>query len=137
MKELAIQVTGFLLRVVSALLFLQVGGMKMFDWFGGIPPEFGGHPERWSQIWIGGALEFWGGLLLMLGLFTRPVAFLLSGEMAVAYWQFHYKSDAFWPVQNKGEQAVLLCFIFLFFAAFGGGPWSLDAVLRKRKRREF
>ena len=135
-KQLAIQITIFLLRVVSGLLFMQVGGMKMLDWFGGIPAEHGGHPAPWSQIWIGGALELYGGALILLGLFTRPVAFLLSGEMAVAYWQFHFKPELFWPVQNHGESAVLLCFIFLFLAAHGGGPLSLDALLRKRRRSE-
>jgi uncharacterized membrane protein YphA (DoxX/SURF4 family) len=83
------QITLLLLRVVAGLLFLQAGGMKMFDWFGGIPAELGGHPRFLSQIWIGGALEFYGGLAILLGLFTQPVAFILSGEMAVAYFQFH------------------------------------------------
>jgi putative oxidoreductase len=120
------QVTFFLLRVVAGLLFLQAGGMKMFDWFGGVPADFGGHPAMWSQTWIGGALEFWGGLLILLGLMTRPVAFILAGEMAVAYFQFH-QPNGFWPIQNHGEPAVFLCFIFLFYAAHGGGKWSLDA----------
>lgn len=83
------RITFFLLRVVAGLLFLQAGGMKMFDWFGGIPAQFGGHPQFLSQIWIGGALEFYGGAAILLGLFTRPIAFILSGEMAVAYFQFH------------------------------------------------
>jgi putative oxidoreductase len=135
MNARAIQITCTLLRVVSGLLFLQAGGMKMFDWFGGIPAEFGGHPAPWSQAWIGGALELYGGLLVALGLLTRPIAFVLSGEMAVAYWQFHFDPDAFWPIQNKGELAVLFCFIFLFFAAWGGGEWSLDALLRRKRRR--
>ena len=125
------QMTVFLLRVVSGLLFLQVGGMKMFDWFGGVPVPFGGHPAFLSQIWIGGALEFYGGVAILLGLFTQPVAFVLSGEMAVAYFQFHQPHGA-WPVQNHGEPAVLLCFIFLFFAAHGGGAWSADALLRRK-----
>jgi putative oxidoreductase len=132
-QDRAKEVTFFLLRVVAGLLFLQAGGMKMFDWFGGIPPEFGGHPKFFSQTWIGGALEFYGGLAILLGLFTRPVAFLLSGEMAVAYFQFH-QPQGFWPIQNHGEPAVLLCFIFLLFAAHGGGAWSLDALLRSRKK---
>src|SRR5262245_8799754 len=85
----------FLLRVVSGLLFLQSGGMKIFDWFGGIPAEFGGHPALFSQTWIGGVLEFYGGAAILLGLFTRPVAFILSGEMAVAYFQFH-QPNGFW-----------------------------------------
>lgn len=134
MKEnLATRITHVLLRVVSGLLFVQAGGVKMLDWFGGIPAEYGGHPAAWSQTWIGGALELWGGLLVLLGLFTRPVAFVLAGEMAVAYWQFHFTPDAFWPVENHGEPAVLLCFIFLFLAAAGGGPVSLDALFRKKR----
>ena len=124
------QVTYFLLRVVAGLLFLQAGGMKLFDWFGGIPAEFGGHPPILSQVWIGGALEFYGGAAVLLGLFTRPIAFVLSGEMAVAYFQFH-QPKGFWPVQNHGEPAVLLCFIFLLLAAHGAGEWSLDALRRR------
>ena len=125
-------ITVFLLRVVSGLLFLQAGGMKIFDWFGGVPPQFGGHPPIMSQMWIGGVLEFYGGAAILLGFLTQPVAFLLSGEMAVAYVQFHQPSG-FWPIQNHGEPAVLLCFIFLFFAAHGGGDWSLDALLRRKR----
>lgn len=128
------QITFLLLRVVSGLLFLQAGGMKIFDWFGGVPAEFGGHPHVMSQIWIGGVLEFYGGAAVMLGLFTRPVAFVLSGEMAVAYFQFH-QPNGFWPIQNHGEPAVLLCFIFLFFAAHGAGNWSVDAWLRRRSEK--
>ncbi len=127
------QITFFLLRVVAGLLFLQAGGMKIFDWFGGIPVEHGGHPAMMTQVWIGGVLEFYGGAAILLGLFTRPVAFLLSGEMAVAYFQFHQPSG-FWPIQNHGEPAVLLCFIFLFFAAHGAGIWSVDDFLRRRKQ---
>jgi len=92
--------TFFLLRVVSGLLFLQAGGMKIFDWFGG-------HPPMMSQTWIGGVLEFYGGAAILLGLLTQPVAFMLSGEMAVAYFQFHQPSG-FWPIQNHGEPAVLI-----------------------------
>jgi putative oxidoreductase len=128
-KERAVQVTHFLLRVVAGLLFVQVGGMMLFHWFGGMPPG----AVMTTQVWIGGTLEFFGGALIMLGLFTRPVAFILSGEMAVAYFQFHQPNGA-WPIQNHGEPAVLLCFIFLFLAAQGGGDWSLDAMIwRKRK----
>ena len=132
--ERARAVTVFLLRVVSGLLFLQAGGMKLFDWFGGIPAQFGGHPSLMSQIGIGGVLEFFGGLAILLGLLTQPVAFLLSGEMAVAYFQFH-QPKGFWPIQNHGEPAVLLCFIFLFFAAHGAGKWSLDAWLGRTRKR--
>jgi putative oxidoreductase len=124
------RVTLFLLRVVAGLLFLQAGGMKIFDWFGGVPADFGGHPVLFSQAWIGGVLEFYGGAAILLGLFTRPVAFILSGEMAVGYFQFH-QPGGLWPIQNHGEPAVLLCFIFLFFAAYGAGDWSVDALFRR------
>ncbi len=127
------RVTFILLRVVSGLLFLQAGGMKLFDWFGGVPAEFGGHPPVMSQTWIGGVLEFYGGVAMLLGLFTRPVAFILSGEMAVAYFQFHQPGGT-WPIQNHGEPAVLLCFIFLLFAAYGAEEWSLDALIRRRRQ---
>ena len=126
------RIVVFLLRVVSGLLFLQAGGMKLFDWFGGVPAQFGGHPPFMSQMWIGGALEFYGGAAILLGLLTQPVAFMLSGEMAVAYFQFH-QPNGFWPIQNHGEPAVLLCFIFLFFAANGAGEWSLDALLQRKR----
>src|SRR5262245_30140913 len=105
-------VTTFLLRVVSGLLFMQAGGMKILGWFGGIPAEHGGPPVFPSQIWIGGMLELVGGALILLGLLARPAAFIVSGEMAVAYFQFHQPGGA-WPIQNHGEAAVLFCFIFL------------------------
>jgi putative oxidoreductase len=124
--------THFLLRVVAGLLFLQAGGMKLFDWFGGVPAQFGGHPKLLSMVGVAGMLEFYGGALILLGLFTRPVAFLLSGEMAVAYFMAH-QPQGMWPIQNHGEPAVFLCFIFLFLAAHGAGEWSLDARLCKPK----
>jgi len=130
--NLAKQITLFALRVVSRLLFMQAGGMKILDWFGGVPAEFGGHPPFLSQAWIGGVMELVGGAAILLGLFTRPVAFLLSGEMAVGYFQFH-QPNGFWPIQNHGEPAVLFCFIFLLFAAHGADNWSADALLRKPK----
>ena len=126
----ATQIAYFLLRVVSGLLFLQAGGMKLLGWFGGMPG--GGSPPVMSQVWIGGVLELVGGFLILLGLFTRPTAFILSGEMAVAYWQFH-APNGHWPIQNHGEPAVLLCFIFLYIAARGGGDYSLDALIRRRR----
>src|SRR3989338_4360108 len=126
------EIVLFLLRVVSGLLFLQAGGMKIFDWFGGVPAQFGGHPKFLSQIWIRGVLEFYGGAAILLGLWTRPVAFILSGMMSVAYFQFH-QPQGFWPIQNHGEPAVLLCFIFLFLAAHGAGEWSVDVVLRRKR----
>ena len=94
-----------------------------------MPPN-GGTAAFGSQIWIGGALEVFGGALLLVGLFTRPVAFLLSGEMAVAYFQFHFPRG-FWPVVNMGVPAVLYCFVWLYLSAAGPGPWSLDALRRK------
>ncbi len=127
-------VTHFLLRVVSGFLFIHHGGQKLFGWFGGIPPN-GGPAPLWSLAGLGGALEFFGGLLVFLGLFTRPVAFILAGEMAVAYFQFH-QPRALLPVQNQGELAVLYCFIFLYFAAHGAGEWSLDALRWRRTRVE-
>ena len=127
------RISLFLLRVVSGLVFMQAGGMKLFDWFGGIPAEYGGHPAVFTQTWIGGVLEFYGGLAILLGLFTRPVAFIVAGEMAVAYFQFHQPNGT-WPIQNKGEEAALLCFIFLLLAAYGSGEWSLDALIRRRRK---
>src|SRR6185295_11005616 len=127
-------VTLFLLRVVAGLLFLQAGGMKIFDWFGGVPAQFGGHPPMLSQTWIGGVLEFYGGSAILLGLCTQPIAFVLAGEMAVAYFQFHQPGGA-WPIQNHGEPAVLLCFIFMYFASHGAGIWSVDDFLRRRRQR--
>jgi putative oxidoreductase len=129
-RNRAIQVSYFLLRVVAGLLFFQVGSMKFFGWFGGMP---GVGPARlMSQVGVGGVLEVFGGLLIMFGLVTRPVAFILSGEMAVAYWQFHAPHGA-WPILNQGQPAVLFCFIFLFMAAQGAGEWSLDALIRRNR----
>lgn len=128
----AVQVTYFLLRVVAGLLFLQAGGLILFGWFGGMPGQPGA-PPLMSQIGIGGVLEFFGGIAIVLGLGTRPVAFILSGMMAVAYWQFHAPNGP-WPVQNQGVPAVLFCFLFLYMAAQSGGDWSLDALLRCRRK---
>src|SRR3982751_1585920 len=127
----AVKVTYFLLRVVAGFLFCQAGGLILFGWFGGIPGQ-PSPPPLMSQTGIGGVLEFFGGILIMLGLFTRPVTFILSGMMAVAYWQFHAPQGG-WPLQNQGVPAVLFCFIFLYMAARGGGDWSLDALMRRRR----
>jgi putative oxidoreductase len=121
------------LRIVAAFMFIQSGTMKLFAFPMGVPPhggtvDFGSEP----QIWIGGLLEVVGGGLVLLGLFTRPVAFVLSGEMAVAYFQFH-APGGFWPVVNQGVPAALYCFVWLYLSAAGPGPWSLDA-LRARPR---
>lgn len=117
-----------LLRIVAALMFMQAGTVKLFGWPTAMPG--GGSPPLMSQIGIGALLEFVGGALLLVGLFTRPVAFILSGEMAVAYFQFH-QPNGFWPVVNQGQPAVLYCFIWLYISARGAGPWSLDALLRR------
>src|SRR5712691_9833887 len=127
----AIQVTYFLLRVVAGLLFSSAGGLILFGWFGGMPGQ-PGRPPLMSQMVVGGVLEFFGGVAIVLGLLTRAVAFILSGMMAVAYWQFHAPNGS-WPLQNQGLPAVLFCFIFLYMAAKGGGEWSLDALIRRRR----
>lgn len=126
----ATQVTYFLLRVVAGFLFFQSGSVIFLGWYGGMPG--GATAPLLSQIGIGGMLEFFGGIAILLGLFTRPIAFILSGEMAVAYWQFHAPNGT-WPLQNQGIPSVLFCFIFLYIAARGGGEWSIDALLRRRK----
>jgi putative oxidoreductase len=126
------QVTYFFLRVVAGLLFIQTGGLILFGWFGGIPGQ-PGTPPLLSQTGIGGLLEFFGGIAIMLGLGTRPVAFILSGMMAVAYWQFHAPNGVS-PVQNQGIAAVLFCFLFLYMSAQGAGDWSLDALIRHKRK---
>lgn len=116
------------LRVMAGFTFLQHGAQKLFGWLGG----FGGTPgqtaELMSLMGLAGTLEFFGGLLILLGLFTRPVAFVLSGQMAVAYFMAHFPRG-FWTIQNGGESAVLFCFVFLLLAALGPGSLSLDAAL--------
>ncbi len=129
----AIRITYFLLRVVAGLLFVQFGGLILFGWFGGMPGQ-PSPPPLLSQTGIGGILEFFGGIAILLGLGTRPVAFLLSGMMAVAYWQFH-APNAVSPVQNQGVPAVLFSFLFLYVSARGGGDWSIDALLRRAARK--
>lgn len=119
------------LRIVAAFIFMQSGTMKLFAFPIGMPPN-GGTAQLMSQVGLGGVLEVFGGLLLLVGLFTRPVAFVLAGEMAVAYFQFHFPQN-FWPVINGGVSAALYCFVWLFFSAAGPGPWSVDAWLKSRK----
>ncbi len=120
-----------MLRIVSAFMFIQVGTMKLFSFPVGMPPGVG-PLHLLSEIGIAGILETFGGALLLLGLFTRPIAFILSGEMAVAYFQVHYP-HSFWTVINNGQPAVFYCFAWLFFSAAGAGPWSLDALLATRR----
>ncbi|MEI8133930.1 MAG: DoxX family protein [bacterium] len=118
------------LRIVAAILFILSGTTKLFAFPGGIPPN-GGTVPFMSQAWIGAFLECFGGIFILMGLYTRPVAFLLAGEMAVAYFQFHAPKD-FWPTINGGAPAILYCFIWLYFSATGPGPWSLDAKRGKQ-----
>jgi len=118
-----------LMRIVFGLMFMQHGAQKLFALFGREQPV-----EILSQWGAAGILEFWGGLLIVIGLFTRPVAFLVAGEMAVAYFQFHFPRG--WiPIMNRGEAVVLFCFAWLFVAAHGGGSFSLDGLIAARRKR--
>ena len=114
-----------LLRIVAAFLFMQFGTAKLFGFPAPIMPG-GGTAPIGSLPGIAGFLEAFGGFFLLIGLFSRPVAFLLSGEMAFAYFIGH-APQGFWPVLNQGHPAVLFCFLFLYLSAAGPGPWSLDA----------
>ena len=118
------------LRIVAAFLFMEHGAQKLFAWPASEPREA---VALVSLMGLAGVLEFFGGFFLLLGLSTRLVAFLLAGEMAVAYATAH-APRGFWPLLNHGELAVLYCFLFLYLGAVGGGPWSLDA-LRERAQR--
>jgi len=117
-----------LLRLVIAVLILQHGGMKIL----GFPPTKQDLPPIFSLIGVSGLIELIGGGLLLLGLFTRCAAFILSGEMAVAYFRVHFPK-AWWPIHNQGELAVIYCFVFFYLAFAGAGPISLDHLI-KRKR---
>jgi len=119
-----------LVRVVIAATFSLHGMQKVLGYFGGMGGK-GATASFATLPWIAGCLELGGGLLLVLGLFTAPVAFVLSGEMAVAYFMMHYPRG-FFPVSNGGELAVLYCFLFLYLFVAGPGPLSLDALLRKK-----
>jgi putative oxidoreductase len=116
-----------ILRIMAALLFLEHGTQKLL----GFPPSPNPGPALLSLLGIQGVIELVGGVLLVLGLFTRPVAFILSGDMAVAYWMAH-APRSFFPVLNGGDAAILYCFVFLYLAFAGGGPWSLDAARNRR-----
>jgi putative oxidoreductase len=114
------------LRIVTAFLFMQVGSAKLFAFPAAIMPG-GGTAPAGSLAWFAGVLEVFGGGLVLVGLLTRPVAFLLSGEMAVAYFIGH-APQGFWPVLNQGAPAALYSFLFLYYSAAGAGPLSLDAL---------
>ena len=115
------------LRVVSGLMFMQHGTQKLFSF----PAPARGPFELFSQMGVGGVLELVGGALIVLGLFTRPVAFLMSGMMAVAYFQFHALSGGPFPLVNQGELAALYCWVFLYLTFAGPGAWALDRFLKR------
>jgi len=121
-----------ILRVVAALVLMQHGSQKLFHF----PPSGAPGPVAplvlMSQTGLAGILEFFGGSMLLLGFLTRPVAFILSGEMAVAYFQVH-APRAFLPIVNRGELAVILCFVFLYLAFAGAGSWSVDGLMRRSR----
>lgn len=118
-----------LMRMIVGFLFMAHGSQKLF----GFPaPSPQGTVELMTMMGLAGVLELVGGGLILLGLFTRPVAFVLSGMMAVAYFMAH-APQGFWPLLNKGETAVLYCFTFLYLAAAGPGPWSLDALWARKR----
>jgi putative oxidoreductase len=116
-----------ILRMVAAFLFMPNGTLKLFHY--PVPPH--PIPHLPPLMVLAGSLECFGGLLLLLGLFTRPVAFILSGEMATAYFKAH-APRGFWPVLNNGDLAALYCFVFLYLAVAGGGTWSIDQLWRRK-----
>ncbi|HEX8747209.1 MAG TPA: DoxX family protein [Pyrinomonadaceae bacterium] len=117
------------IRIILGFLFIPHGAQKLFGFMA--PPQWS-TPPLFSLVGIAGALEFFGGLLILLGLFTRPVAFILSGLMAAGYFMVH-APQGFWPLQNKGELAVIYCWLFLFLSVAGGGAWSLDKLFRRSR----
>ena len=120
------ELTLNLLRVITGFLFMPHGAQKLFG-------VLGRDAVPWmSLMGLAGILEFFGGILILLGIFTRPVAFVLAGQMAVAYFMAH-GHQALLPIANGGELAVLYCFVFLFLFANGGGEFSVDGWLRRRK----
>jgi putative oxidoreductase len=114
------------LRIVAGLLFLEHGTSRLFGWPSPLPS-----PAVFSMYWFAGAIELVGGALLVLGLFTRPAAFIMSGEMAFAYFISHAPSG-FFPILNRGDAAILYCFIFLYIAFAGPGAWSLDGLMARK-----
>lgn len=123
LRPWAPQILSFI-RILTALSFLSHGLIKLVGWPAPFPYPMNG------LLYVAAVLELVGGVLLVLGLFSRPVAFLLSGQMAIAYFMAH-ASQGFFPALNMGEPAMLFCFIFLYIAAAGPGPWSLDAMQKR------
>ncbi len=121
-----------LLRMVAGFTFSLHGFQKLFGFFGGMGGS-GATAAFGTLPWVAGVLETFGGLLLLVGLFSRPVAFILCGEMAVAYFRAH-APRGFWPIASGGELAVLYCFIFLYLSVAGGGPVSLDRIVWKKSK---
>ena len=120
-----------LLRIIVGFIFITHGTAKLFGFPAGANPA--PLADFFSQRWLAGVLEVFGGALVMIGFLTRPVAFLLSGQMAVAYFQAHFPRS-FWPTVNGGVSAALYCFIFFYICFAGPGPWSLDAAIWRRHR---
>ena len=120
-----------ILRIVAAMLFILHGSQKIF----GVPA--GPQPHKpfvlMTQTGVAGILEFFGGLAILAGLYTRPVAFVLAGEMAVAYFQVHLPRS-FFPILSGGDTPILFCFVFLFLAVAGAGDWSVDSLIRRSRR---
>ena len=119
-----------LLRTVTGFLLMPHGAQKLFGWLGGMGGG-GASASFPGLLWFAGVLEFFGGLGILLGVFTRPIAFVLSGFMSVAYFMAH-APQGFWPLLNRGELAVLYCFTFLFLAAAGGGPYTVERLWQKQ-----
>ncbi|HET8797343.1 MAG TPA: DoxX family protein [Thermoanaerobaculia bacterium] len=118
-------------RIVAAAIFITSGTLKLFGW---PPPPMQMPPIPFlSQIWIGAAMEVAGGALILIGWLTRPVSFILAGEMAVAYFQFHAQ-QSFYPTTNQGIPAILYCFLFLYLMVAGAGAWSVDGTIAAKRR---
>ena len=133
-RAVFVGLTLLALRIISALVLLEHATAQAF----GVPNNparpFEGAPAILSRTWVASVIELVGGPLIILGLFTRPIAFVLSGLMAFAYFLVHAPVN-FFPVVNRGEPAVLLCFVFLYMAAAGAGPYSLDAMWTARREK--
>ena len=126
-------ITLTLLRVVAGLLYMQHGAQKLFGVLGGFGGEPGATAPLFSLMGLAGVLEFFGGLAIVVGLLTRPVAFVLAGEMATAYFVLQHLPQGFWPILNGGEPALLYLVIFLYLVAHGAGGLSLDALLDQQQ----